>query len=256
MMSRRVRSALVVGCATLVTGLTACGSDSAPAANQDSRPAPVTVFAAASLTTAFPRIAELEPELDVRFSFDGSATLVDQLAAGAPADLLATADETTMDKATAGGLVLADPMIFATNELTLIVPKDNPGKITGVNQSLDGKKLVVCAPEVPCGRATQRLVKKLGVTLTPVSEESKVTDVRGKVESGEADAGIVYTTDAAAVSGRVRAFSIPGAENVLNNYPAAVVAASDHQPTARQFLRLLTSPGAQRILQDAGFGAP
>ncbi len=255
-MSRRVRSALVVGCATLATSLTACGSDSAPAANQDSRPAPVTVFAAASLTTVFPRIAELEPELDVRFSFDGSATLVDQLAAGAPADLLATADETTMDRATAGGLVLDDPMIFATNELTLIVPKDNPGKITGVNQSLDGKKLVVCAPEVPCGRATQRLAKKLGVTLTPVSEESKVTDVRGKVESGEADAGIVYTTDAAVVSDRVRAFSIPGAENVLNNYPAAAVAASDNQPTARQFLLLLASPGAQRILQDAGFGAP
>lgn len=252
----RVRSALVVGCGVLVTSLTACGPDSAPAADQASRPAPVTVFAAASLGTTLPRIAELEPELDVRFSFDGSATLVDQLAAGAPADLLATADETTMDKAAAGGLVLADPMIFATNELTLIVPKDNPGRITGVNQSLVGKKLVVCAPEVPCGRATRRLVKRLGLTLTPVSEESKVTDVRGKVESGEADAGFVYTSDASAVRDRVRAFSIPGAENVLNSYPAAVVAASDHQPTARQFLRLLASPGAQHILQDAGFGTP
>ena len=144
---------------------------------------------------------------------------------------------------------------FATNVLTLIVPKGNPKKITGLDSSLDGANLVICAPEVPCGEATKKLAEAQGITLKPVSEEQKVTDVRGKVESGEADAGIVYTTDAAAAKDKADKIDIPDG-GVVNHYPIAQTAKPENPAGAQAFIDAVTGKAGQEILAKHGFGKP
>ena len=218
----------------------------------------VTVLAAASLQKAFEEIEKTvekdNPGLDVTFDFQGSQDLVSSLAGGNSADVLATANNSTMKTAAEQKLV-GDQTEFATNVLTLIVPKGNPKKITGLDSSLDGANLVICAPEVPCGEATQKLSSALGVTLNPASEEQKVTDVRGKVESGEADAGIVYTTDAAAAKDKTDKIDIPDG-GVVNHYPIAPTAKPENPAGAQVFIDAVTGKAGQEILAKHGFGKP
>ena len=218
----------------------------------------VTVLAAASLQKAFEEIEKTvekdNPGLDVTFDFQGSQDLVASLAGGDSADVLATANNSTMKTAAEQKLV-GDQTEFATNVLTLIVPKGNPKKITGLDSSLDGANLVICAPEVPCGEATKKLAEAQGITLKPVSEEQKVTDVRGKVESGEADAGIVYATDAAAAKDKADKIDIPDG-GVVNHYPIAQTANPENAAGAKVFIDAVTGKTGQEILAKHGFGAP
>ena len=218
----------------------------------------VTVLAAASLQGAFEEIEKTvekdNPGLDVTFDFQGSQDLVASLAGGNSADVLATANNSTMKDAADQKLV-GDQTEFATNVLTLIVPKGNPKNVTGLDSSLDGANLVICAPEVPCGEATKKLTTALGVTLNPVSEEQKVTDVRGKVESGEADAGIVYTTDAAAAKDKADKIDIPDG-GVVNHYPIAPTAKPENPAGAQAFIDAVTGKTGQDILAKHGFGKP
>ncbi|MEL4358567.1 MULTISPECIES: molybdate ABC transporter substrate-binding protein [unclassified Luteococcus] len=246
------RLALVAGLA-LALGLTACS-----AGEQESET--LTVFAAASLKSSFEVIGKdfeaAHPGTKINYSFNGSSTLVTQLKEGAPADVFASADEKNMARATDGKLVTATPMIFATNVLTLAVAPGNPLKITGLDQSLRGRKLVVCADGVPCGNATAKLSRDLGITLEPVSAEQSVTDVLGKVVSGEADAGVVYATDAKGAGDRVGAVAIPGADKAVNRYPIAVTAHARRPQLAHDFVDAVTGPRGQQVLADAGFGKP
>ena len=218
----------------------------------------VTVLAAASLQGAFEEIEKTvekdNPGLDVTFDFQGSQDLVSSLANGNSADVLATANNSTM-KTAADQKLVGSQTEFATNVLTLIVPKGNPKKITGLDSSLDGANLVICAPEVPCGEAAKKLANALGVTLNPVSEEQKVTDVRGKVESGEADAGIVYTTDAAAAKDKADKIDIPDG-GVVNHYPIAQTAKPENPAGAQAFIEAVTGKTGQEILAKHGFGKP
>ena len=218
----------------------------------------VTVLAAASLQGAFEEIEKTvekdNPGLDVTFDFQGSQDLVSSLAGGDSADVLATANNSTM-KTAADQKLVGSQTEFATNVLTLIVPKGNPKKITGLDSSLDGANLVICAPEVPCGEATQKLSSALGVTLNPASEEQKVTDVRGKVESGEADAGIVYTTDAAAAKDKADKIDIPDG-GVVNHYPIAQTASPENAAGAKVFIDAVTGKTGQEVLAKYGFGKP
>ena len=218
----------------------------------------VTVLAAASLQGAFEEIEKTvekdNPGLDVTFDFQGSQDLVASLAGGDSADVLATANNSTM-KTAADQKLVGNQTEFATNVLTLIVPKGNPKKITGLDSSLDGANLVICAPEVPCGEATQKLSSALGVTLNPASEEQKVTDVRGKVESGEADAGIVYTTDAAAAKDKADKIDIPDG-GVVNHYPIAQTASPENAAGAKAFIDAVTDKTGQEVLAKYGFGKP
>ena len=176
------------------------------------------------------------------------------LAGGDSADVLATANNSTM-KTAADQKLVGSQTEFATNVLTLIVPKGNPKKITGLDSSLDGANLVICAPEVPCGEATKKLAEAQGITLKPVSEEQKVTDVRGKVESGEADAGIVYTTDAAAAKDKADKIDIPDG-GVVNHYPIAPTAKPENPAGAQAFIDAVTGKTGQDILAKHGFGKP
>lgn len=256
------------GLAVLGVGILALlGACTAPAPATPTDPAPaapthggsLTVFAAASLKAPFEEIGaafEAERGAEVAFSFEGSSTLVDQLAGGAPADVFASADEKNMTRALDQGLVAGTPSLFATNQLVLVVPAGNPGAITGLDSSLDGKRLVVCAVGVPCGNATAQLAETLGVALHPVSEEQNVTDVRGKVESGEADAGFVYATDAKLSGDKVEVVPVPGAEQVVNRYPIAVTAEASDPAVAQQFVDAVTSPQGQAVLASYGFGTP
>ena len=221
-----------------------------------SRELVLNVYAAASLTETF---EELEssyeaayPDVDVRFNFAGSQDLVAQLSEGADVDVLATANESTMKKAADAGQVDAQTL-FASNSLTLITTPGNPAGVTGLDSSLDGVKLVICAPEVPCGKLTQTLTEKLGVTLSPVSEEQAVTDVRGKVSSGQADAGIVYKTDALAEGDAVETIDIAGADEAVNKYPIALVTASTKKDAGQKWIDLVLSPEGQALLGEAGF---
>jgi molybdate transport system substrate-binding protein len=252
-----VRLPLLAGpaAALLLTAtlLTSCAPASSGSGRTD-----LVVFAASSLNPAFATLGkEFEashPGVTVRFSFDGSAALVDQLKAGAPADVFASADMANMDKARIAGLIGDNPAQFTTNVLTLITPKGNPAGITGLDRSLDGKKLVICADGVPCGTATRKLAAALGVTLKPVSEETKVTDVRTKVESGQADAGIVYVTDAKASGTKVETLPITGADKARNEYLIGQVSASVRSSLAAEFVALVTGERGQQVLRAAGFG--
>lgn len=255
---RRVVAVLV----TLLLTLTACGQSAptmappagpAPATAADTTTPTTTVFAAASLNQAFPAAAEGQ---NILFSFDGSSGLVDQIVGGAPADVFASADKRNMDKAVSAGVIAGDPVMFATNFLALVVPSGNPAGITGFNESLDDSRLVVCAPEVPCGGATVRVAEKAGVTLSPVSQESNVTDVLGKVTSGEADAGIVYATDARQAGDRVEAMEIAGAQDDPNTYWIARVAEAPNAAGADAFIAHITGPEGRQALADFGFGPP
>lgn len=247
----RLGAALVVG----VLALSGCG------AGQAATGAPprtkVVVFAAASLTAAFKEIAAQSRELDIAYTFDGSPTLVEQLNAKPDvADVLATADEPNMKKASDAGLVDGTPKIFATNTAVLVTPADNPGKITGLDSSLDGKKLVICAATVPCGAAARTIARNAGFTLKPVSEEQKVTDVLGKVTSGDADAGIVFSTDAKGAQDKVKTIQLPGADKAVSRYPLAITAKAPNSAGAKAFVDVVTGEKGRAILASYGFTLP
>ena len=216
------------------------------------------VLAAASLKASFTEIGtQLEkdnPGLHVTFDFQGSQTLVSSLSEGNEADVLATADEPTMNKVVEQKLV-GERTEFATNVPTLIVPKGNPANVKGIDSSLDNAKLVVCVDTAPCGHAAKELAKAYNVTLNPVSEEQKVTDVRTKVESGEADAGVVYKTDAVAAKDKVDEISIDN-KGVVNHYPIAQTAKPSNPEAAQVFINAITSKSGQDILAKYGFGKP
>lgn len=245
--------------AALLVPMAGCSSKDASTATSSSASAQdtvLTVYAAASLTASYDEMAtafEAEhPGVDVQFNYAGSQTLVDQIGQGAPADVLATANISTMQKAVDAGTV-GETTEFATNILTIITPAGNPAGVTGLDASLDNAQLVICAPEVPCGSATQKLTEKLGVELSPVSEEQQVTDVVGKVTSGEATAGIVYRTDAKEAGDRVTEVPIAGADQVVNHYPIATVTGSGHAELARQFVDYVLSDEGRAVLDEHGF---
>ena len=221
----------------------------------------VTVFAATSLTGAFNEIGTAftaaNPDAEVTFSFDGSSALVQQITQGAPADVFASADTNNMTKLTDAGLNGTAPQILATNVLTIIVAPGNPLGITGVaDLASPAIKVVTCATEVPCGNYANQVFASAGVTVSPVSLEQNVGGVRTKVTSGEADAGIVYLTDAIAAGDEAANVEIPEDINVVAEYPVATVAASANAALGEGFIEFLLGDEAQGILADHGFGPP
>jgi len=239
---------------TALAVLSGCAPGATPSPTPSTE---LVVYAGSSLSDTYSGLGEsfeaAHPGVTVKFSFDGSSELVDQLKQGAPADVFASADRPNMDKATAADLIAGSPSLFAMNTLTIIVPKGNPAGITGLDSSLDGRKLVVCGDGVPCGTVTTKLAKLLGATLKPVSQETKVTDVRAKVESGQADAGVVYVTDAKASGTKVDTIAIKNADLVKNEYLVGVVATSKNSNLASQFVALVTGSEGQKVLSGAGF---
>ncbi len=254
---RRTAAVVVAVCAAVGPVVAGCGGagDGGDGAER------LTVYAAASLRGPFTELGRRfeadHPGLTVDLVFAGSADLVAQLTEGAVADVLATADTATMDRAGAAGLLETEPVDFATNVPTVVTAPGNP---RGVGSFADlarpDLQVVVCAPQVPCGVATARLEELAGVRLRPVSEESSVTDVLNKVTTGQADAGVVYATDARAAGDRVTAVPVPQAAQVPVDYPIAVLTRAVHLDAAHAFVDLVTGPTGRRVLSAAGFGAP
>lgn len=221
----------------------------------------LTVFAAASLRSTFEEIGqdftEQYPDATVRFSFGGSSDLVAQLTSGAPGDVFASADENNMTKALDAGLIEGDPVDFASNTLTIVTPPGNPGNVQSfADLANPDVSVVVCAPPVPCGAATNRIEEATGIDITPVSEESSVTDVLGKITSGQADAGLVYVTDANGAGGAVDTVSFPESSDAVNVYPIGTLAASSNHAAAQAFVDMVTGDIGRGVLAEAGFAGP
>ena len=242
--------------AVLTASLAGCAGEGTAANGNNGT---LTVFAAASLKGSFTEIAERfevqHPGTTITLSFAGSADLAAQISQGAPADVFASADARNMAKLQDAGLLDGEPRNFATNTLAIAVPPGNPA---GINSFADlaksGTKLVACASQVPCGAAAASVAERAGTKLSPVSEENSVTDVLGKVISGEADAGLVYVTDVRSAGGRVESIPFPEAADAVNLYPAAALAGGRNKASAAKFLDLVTGPEGQDILSAAGFG--
>jgi len=267
------RPTLVLAAAAFsMTVLVGCGVEPSPPAGVANTTAPaassgsgsgqtLTVFAAASLKGTFTALGQqfetAHPGTKVSFSFAGSSDLVTQLQGGAPADVFASADTANMTKATDDDLVAGSPVNFATNTLEIAVPPDNPAKITSfADLTKPGVKIVVCAAQVPCGAAAQKIEKATNTVIKPVSEENAVTDVLGKVESGEADAGLVYVTDVQGAADQVKGIPFEESKQAVNTYPVAALAGSKNADLAGQFLQLVTGSEGQQVLHAAGFGTP
>ncbi|MFD8617963.1 molybdate ABC transporter substrate-binding protein [Streptomyces sp. NPDC059513] len=267
----RRRAAAAVLTTALLVPLAACGNDD-PGTGKDSasgaKPsdpassgapaAELTVLAAASLTDVFKEAGaayEKEtPGTKVTFSFAGSQELAAQVKQGAPADALVTADTKTMDGLTGE---TGTPTVIAKNRLVIAVGEGNPEKVGNLKDLADTKlKVVLAAPEVPVGRYSKQILDAQKIAVKPVSQEPNVRAVLSKVELGEADAGLVYKTDAETATDKVDAIDIPDAENAVASYPAVTLKASQHSEAAAAFVAWLSTPAAQKILQGAGFQQP
>ncbi|MEZ2390322.1 molybdate ABC transporter substrate-binding protein [bacterium RCC_150] len=270
-------SALAAGLAGCASGAPAATSGSASAGTNPAGTNPaatsassgttpklsgtVTVFAAASLKATFTKLAgEFEaanPGAKVMLSFAGSSDLATQINQGAPADVFASADTKNMSKLSDAKLLDGAATNFATNVLEIAVPPGNPASIHSfADLAKPGTKVVVCASQVPCGSATDAVEKATGTSLKPVSEESSVTDVLGKVASGEADAGLVYVTDVKGAGDKVKGIPFAGSDKAVNTYPIATVATSKNKDLASAFIALVTGSEGKKVLGDAGFGTP
>ena len=215
---------------------------------------PPTVFAAASLTGAFPKI-----DSSARFSFAGSNTLAQQIRQGAPADVFASAEPSLTQSLYGEGLV-EKPRFLAFNRLALIVPRSNPAEIRSVRDlDRDGIKLVIAGPKVPIGIYTRTVMRVLGLTRAlgnVVSQEPDVKDVLGKVVLGEADAGFVYLTDARAAISELRTIAIPAFAQPKVRYEIAVVGGSSDTGAARAFIAKATGARGRTLMAQAGFHFP
>lgn len=217
----------------------------------------VTVYAAASLAEAFEDLAtEYEaanPDIDVKLNFAGSARLAAQISAGARADVFASANAATMSRVVAEGRTATPPVLFVRNRLALVVPIDNPGNVTALEDlSNDDLVLAACAPEVPCGALAQAVLLDAGIEADPDTEETSVRAVLTKVTLGEADAGLVYATDVAAGGDKVAAVPL-GPQIRFNDYPVAAVS---ERAVAADFVDFVLGPDGQRILWSHGFDTP
>lgn len=245
-----------------VVFMAACGSGgNAPAAAPSTSPVvgTLTILEAASLTESFADLARgfeaKYPGVLVANSFGASSTLATQLQQGAPGDLFASADQANMDRVDRAGLLAAPSVVFAHNRLEIAVAPGNPKQIAGLaDLGQPGLKVVLCQAAVPCGRYASQALAKAGAQVTPVSQEIDVKSVLGRVEQGEADAGIVYATDVFSAGKRVAGVTIPDTKNVIADYPIGILKAG-HANLARRFLDYIRSAAGRASLSAHKFSA-
>jgi molybdate transport system substrate-binding protein len=250
-----------------IVGLLLAACQTAP--EKAASPVELVVFAASSLTDAFTEMAQVfeqeNPDTAVILNFASSAELAVQLAEGAPGDVFAPANGQQMEAVIAAGrMAAADSVPFATNQLTILVPAGNPAQVTALaDLSRPGIQLVLAAPGVPARQYTDEMVARIGTVFAEslyanlVSEEKNVRLVAAKIALGEADAGIVYTSDVTPdIAGRVQQITIPGDQNVAAIYPIAPLADAMQPKLAQQFVQFVRSPAGQEILMKWGLGMP
>jgi molybdate transport system substrate-binding protein len=225
----------------------------------------LVVFAAASLDGAFSELVvhfeAAHPEGTVAMHFAGTQELRTQIEHGARADVLAAADTRHMT-ALVDARAMAAPVLFARNEPVIVVAKDTQATVASLADLANVPRLVVGGPEVPIGRYTEQILaradaaapgQKAAIEARIVSRELNVRQVLTKVSLGEADAGIVYRTDAIAAGDEVTVVDIPAAVNVVAEYPIAVATGARDPALAAAFAAFVTSPAGQDILRRHGF---
>lgn len=257
-------AAILVGVLVLAlaTGCSATAQKPNPGTSTTSLSGKLTIFAAASLTASFDKLAaefvKANPGVTINsIDYDGSPTLVTQLKEGASADVFASADEANMKKLADAKLLSGTSSIFTSNILEIAVTPGNPKRIKTLADLSNSKLLVVlCAPQVPCGAAARTLLSLDGVKVTPVSEEQNVTAVVTKVSTGDADAGLVYRTDVKAAGGRVQGIPVSDAGRVVNDYTIGIPTSSKNPKAAAAFIRWVLSAKGQAILTSYGFTKP
>lgn len=251
--------------ASLVVLLAGCGgnySQVRPAAGGpgSSPHGTVTVLAAASLTEAFGTLARqfqaADPDVRIKLSFGASSALAQQINAGAPADVYASAAAQNMQQViSAGGATTSSN--FAQNVMEIAVPPGNPAGITQLaDLARPGVKVALCQAQVPCGATAQQVFAHAGITVKPVTEEADVKSTLTKVETGEVDAGVVYVTDVRAAGSKVKGVTIPDAVNAATRYPIAILAKAGNPAAARAFVDYVLSAAGQAVLSADGFAKP
>jgi molybdate transport system substrate-binding protein len=270
MWSKRTVGISVAAVAAAIA-LAGCGSSSSntnasstPAAGSSSSAqvtGTITILAASSLTGTFNQLGQMfqtaHPGTTVKFSYGGSDTLAAQITQGAPADVFAAASPATMKTVTDAGDANGTPQNFVKNQLVIAVPPGNPKKITSLKDLTDPKlKVVLCAPTVPCGSAATKAEKAAGLTVKPVSQATDVKSALTPVELGEADAALVYRTDAKAAAGKVDAVEFPESAGAINEYPIVALKNAPNAAGAQAWVTYILSPEAQAVLIAAGFQAP
>lgn len=270
MSARRLTAPVLVGSLAWAT-LAACASGAPAPAGTTGDTAPGTppatsatptatgelvVLAAASLQQVFTEMGDVvmaeNPGLTITFSFGGSSTLVQQVLSGAPADVLATANTSTMADTAE---VTEDPAVFTHNSLEIVVPQGNPAGVTGlVDLTRPELTIALCAVEVPCGAAAATAFEVAGLTPSADTYEKDVTATLTKAVLGEVDAAIVYTTDVISAGDAVEGIPFPEAAKALNDYPIAVLRDAPNPAAAAVFMQFVLSERGQKILADAGFG--
>jgi molybdate transport system substrate-binding protein len=240
-----------------LTTLSACGSDDS---GSGGKKITLRVFAAASLTESFTTLGKKfqkdHPDTKVVFEFGPSSGLAEEIGQGAPADVFASASPTNMDTVVQAGSA-SDPKDFVTNSAEIALPPDNPAHITQLSDlAKPGVKLVVCQPQVPCGKVAAEVFAKAGLKVKPVSEEVDVKSTLAKVTLGDADAGMVYVTDVQAGGDKVKGIEIPADQNASTTYPIATLSKSKHEKQAKQFEDLVLSDDGAAVLEKAGFKTP
>jgi molybdate transport system substrate-binding protein len=260
---RHIRGAplLVAALATTALGTPALQADPTPPVSPGAVAGTLVVLAAASLIDAFHAIAaELTPRypgLRIELSFAGSSTLARQVAEGARADVLATADEASIRTLAAAGHLAGGAEIFARNTLVIAVAPGNPKRVTTLRDlARPDVSVALCVPAVPAGRYTAEAFARAGIALPATSQELDVRAVLNKVALGEVDAGIVYATDVGAARERVDGIPLVEAADVIARYPIAALAGAPNPAAARAFIDFVRGPDGQAILRRFGFGAP
>ena len=221
----------------------------------------IVVLAASSLTESFTALGEAfeaeHPGTTVSFSFAASSELATQIQQGAPADVFASASPATMAQVSDAGDTTGKPVTFVRNTLEIAVPAGNPAKVTGLADfAKKDLTIALCAPEVPCGAAADKVFAAAKVTPAPDTLEADVKATLAKVTLGEVDAALVYKTDVMAAGDKVEGIDFPEAAGAVNNYPIAVLADSGKPATAKAFVDLVMSAAGQKVLSEAGFQLP
>ena len=232
--------------------MASCGDD-----GDDGAEGTITVFAAASLTDTFAEVGEAfeeaNPGVTVEFNFAGSSALREQILAGAPADVFASANTSNMDQVVEAGAA-EDPAPFVENQLQIVVPAGNEAGVTGLADFANADLFIgLCAEEVPCGDFGREALANAGVTPSIDTNEPDVRSLLTKVEAGELDAGIVYRTDVLAAGDAVEGIDIPADQDVIAVYPIAALSASGNAGAAAAFVAFVLSDEGQAILASYGF---
>ncbi len=267
-MTRTTTTAAVLLAGACLVGAAACGSSSTSAtspsttaAATSSSPAltgTITVFAASSLTGTFTSLGKsfeaANPGTTVKFSFGSSSTLAQQIIAGAPADVFASASPKNMTQAAAE---VSTPTDFVSNTAEIAVAPDASSKVASIaDLGRSGVTVALCAPSVPCGALAATVLKKAGVTVKPKTEGLDVKSTLAYVTDGQVDAAVVYVTDVKAAGSKVVGVPVPAADNASTEYPIATVDDSKDAALAAAFVAYVEGATGKAVLTAAGFSAP